>query len=279
MQLKQKLLLILFFSLFFGGILTGVLQAGIDCVICSLPNSAVHSTVNDNVSFPNKNLPKSHAPEPSSMALVGIGIGGMFLRFFRRRYHDAKRIFDILAAATGLIITSPFLLLAITLIKLNSKGPVFFRQIRVGKDGDVFKIYKLRTMKINAEAMTGPVWAKDNDPRITKIGKFLRKTHLDEIPQLINVLKGEMSLIGPRPERPFFVDEFKHLIPRYEDRLKVKPGITGLAQVRHKYDETLEDVKKKLDYDILYIKRVCLLTDLRIVLSTIFVMLTGKGAR
>ena len=134
-------------------------------------------------------------------------------------------------------------------------------------------------MKVDAEKETGPVWASENDKRLTPIGRFLRKSHIDELPQLINIWKGEMSLIGPRPERPIFVEKFKAEIPGYEKRLHVKPGITGLAQVWHRYDETIEDVKKKLKYDILYVKKMCLWSDFNIILRTVRVVLTGEGAR
>ena len=134
-------------------------------------------------------------------------------------------------------------------------------------------------MRIDAEEETGAVWAKENDPRITSVGRLLRKTHIDEFPQLLNVLKGQMSIVGPRPERPEIVYDLKTVIRDYEKRLLVKPGITGLAQVWHKYDETIEDVKKKIKYDFLYIRRMCLLVDLRIMANTVVVVLTGRGAR
>jgi len=140
-------------------------------------------------------------------------------------------------------------------------------------------MFKFRTMKVDAEKDSGPVWARANDNRVTLIGKFLRKAHIDEIPQFINVIRGEMSIIGPRPERPAFVEKFKEEIPEYEKRLQVKPGITGLAQVWHRYDETLEDVKKKIKYDLLYIKKICLWTDIRILFRTVRVVITGEGAR
>jgi lipopolysaccharide/colanic/teichoic acid biosynthesis glycosyltransferase len=164
-------------------------------------------------------------------------------------------------------------------IKKVSPGPVFFKQNRVGKDGKLFTIYKLRTMKLNAEKETGTVWAKEDDPRLIKGGKLIRKAHIDELPQLVNVLRGDMSLIGPRPERPEIVKDLKEVVPEYEKRFCVKPGITGLAQVWHKYDETIQDVKKKIKYDLLYIRKMCLLVDLRILLQTLIVVATGKGAR
>lgn len=134
-------------------------------------------------------------------------------------------------------------------------------------------------MRVDAEKETGPVWAEHNDPRLIPIGRFLRKAHIDEIPQFINILKGEMSLIGPRPERPVFVQKFKEEITDYEKRLAVKPGLTGLAQVWHTYDATIEDVRKKIKYDLLYIKKLCLWTDVRILFRTVRVVFTGEGAR
>ncbi|MCK5082396.1 MAG: sugar transferase, partial [Candidatus Omnitrophica bacterium] len=174
---------------------------------------------------------------------------------------------------------SPLLLVTAVLVKLTSKGPILYSQVRVGKKGSLFKMYKFRTMKTDAEKETGPVWATENDNRLTPIGGFLRKAHIDEIPQFINILKGEMSLIGPRPERPVFVEKFKEQIEGYEKRLAVKPGITGLAQVWHRYDETVEDVKKKLKYDLLYVKKMCFWADFGIIMRTFRVVATGEGAR
>jgi exopolysaccharide biosynthesis polyprenyl glycosylphosphotransferase len=196
----------------------------------------------------------------------------------RKRFALVKELADRLLAVVGLLAFLPLLFVLAALIKLTSKGPVFFRQPRVGKNGKIFEIIKLRTMHLDAEQSTGPIWAKPNDPRITPVGRFLRMTHLDEVPQLLNVIKGEMSIVGPRPERPVFVDRFRNQIPYYSERLRVKPGITGLAQVCHKYDETLRDVKRKLAYDLLYIQRMCLMVDLAILFMTVR-RLTGKGAR
>jgi exopolysaccharide biosynthesis polyprenyl glycosylphosphotransferase len=218
-------------------------------------------------------------PEPSTLILFLGGLTGMMIRFVRKSYDKFKRYSDLLLATLGFLISLPVLIFTAILIKLTSKGPVLYKQNRVGKNGDIFEIYKLRTMVIDAEKQTGAVWAKKNDPRITPVGRILRKAHIDEIPQLFNVLKGEMSIVGPRPERPEMVRDFKHLILDYEKRLQVEPGITGLAQVWHKYDETIEDVKKKIKYDLLYVKKRCLWVDLRVMFQTVFVVFTGKGAQ
>ena len=238
------------------------------------------------VSFRTSEIPsevihesRSRAPEPTTMALFGSGFLGMLMAFVRRTYTIIKRIFDSIAVFAGAIVLSPLLLLAALLVKLTSRGPIIYSQVRVGKDGRLFKIYKFRTMKVDAEKETGPVWAAADDNRLTPIGGFLRKAHIDELPQLFNIFKGEMSLIGPRPERPVFVEKFKKEIPGYEKRLDVKPGITGLAQVWHCYDETIEDVKKKLKYDLLYVRKICLWADFNIAMRTFRVVLTGEGAR
>lgn len=223
---------------------------------------------------------KTIVPEAGSIALLSTGgFFGYLVRFARRRFQQFKRFFDIGASATGLVIASPFILLTAIFIKLVSPGSVFFKQKRVGANGEIFDIYKLRTMKPDAEKNTGPVWAQEDDPRLIKFGGFIRKAHIDELPQLVNVFKGQMSIIGPRPERPKFVEELEKEVIDYKKRLRVKPGITGLAQVRHKYDETIQDVRRKVKFDLLYIRRMCFWVDLQILGLTLLVVLTGKGAR
>lgn len=188
-----------------------------------------------------------------------------------------KRVIDIFVSFFILIITLPVCTLAAAAIKIESSGPVLFTQERCGLNGRIFKIYKFRSMKKDAEKLTGPVWSQKDDPRITKVGALIRKVRIDEIPQMVNVLKGEMSIVGPRPERPYFVEKLSDEIPYYRRRLKVRPGITGWAQVKHKYDESVEDVKIKLRYDLFYIENMSLRMDFKIIFRTIFVVLFGKG--
>ncbi len=190
-----------------------------------------------------------------------------------------KRVIDLVGSAVLIIVFAPLMLLVAVAVKLTSKGSVLFVQERVGRSGQFFNMLKFRSMVQDAEAATGPVWAwhSSNDPRVTPIGRFLRKSHLDELPQLFNVFTGEMSLVGPRPERSCFVSQLNKEFPEYGDRLYVKPGMTGLAQVYYRYDRSITDVKKKLRFDLLYIRRMCLMLDLRILAATFLVMITGKG--
>ncbi len=189
----------------------------------------------------------------------------------------SKRALDMIVSFSILALGMPLWLLIALLLKLDSRGPVLYTQERVGKDGKTFKIIKFRSMYKNAEEKSGPVWAHKKDPRVTRLGKILRASRLDEIPQFINVLNGDMSLVGPRPERPHFVEKLSKELPLYARRLKVRPGITGWAQVKHKYDESLEDVKKKVKYDLFYIENMSWRMDLKILLNTIYVVLTGRG--
>ena len=218
-----------------------------------------------------------------------------------------KRGFDIVAATVGLIGALPLLLIMPILIKLDSPGPVFYRQERVGLDrrrgnrrvlnahngsdrrgrnrrsadysGRIFKLIKFRSMVDKAERSCGPVWATKNDPRVTRLGRFLRRSRIDEIPQLFNVLSGQMSLVGPRPERPHFVSKFCTTIDNYHTRHQVKPGITGLAQVEHGYDCDEDSVHRKVEYDLHYINRWNPFLDFRILLRTVHVVFSGRGAQ
>jgi len=178
----------------------------------------------------------------------------------------------------GLCFSLPLMALIGLLTKLDSAGPVFFRQERVGENGRIFTLFKFRTMVADAEKDTGPVWAQNADPRVTRLGRVLRRTGMDEIPQLFNVLQGDMSFVGPRPERPHFVAELQEKIPYYSQRLAVKPGITGWAQVRYGYGATIEDAVEKLQYDLYYIKNMSIFLDLLIVLSTIHKVLFARVA-
>jgi sugar transferase (PEP-CTERM system associated) len=190
-----------------------------------------------------------------------------------------RRALDVGLSLMGLILSAPIMGLAALSIKLDSAGPVLFRQERVGKDGKVFVLYKFRSMHVDAEQLTGPVWATENDPRVTRVGRVLRKIRLDETPQMFNVLIGDMSFIGPRPERPVFVSQLKEEIPYYVLRFAVKPGITGWAQVRYAYGSTVEDALEKLQYDLYYVKNMSIFLDLLILLESIQVVLFGRGAR
>jgi len=188
-----------------------------------------------------------------------------------------KRALDISVSLTGIILGLPLLAVIAVAVKLSSSGPVFYSQTRVGQKGKLFQIYKFRSMRQDAETKSGPVWAKENDPRVTKVGDFLRKTHLDELPQLFNVLSGEMSVVGPRPERPHFVKELRQQIPHYDKRHYAKPGITGLAQIKRRYDDSIDDVKKKVRYDVLYIKKMCPFLDVKVIALTAFTVILKTG--
>ncbi|WP_429882403.1 exopolysaccharide biosynthesis polyprenyl glycosylphosphotransferase [Geobacillus stearothermophilus] len=190
-------------------------------------------------------------------------------------YPYVKRFLDILLSLLALPIAIPIILIFAVIIKLETPGPAFFLQERVGLHGKYFKVIKLRSMGVNAEK-NGAQWATKNDPRVTKVGAFIRKTRIDELPQLFNVLKGDMSLIGPRPERPMFTAQFNEEIPGFIDRLQVKPGITGWAQVNGGYDIT---PREKLELDRYYINNMSFWLDLKIILKTIKVCITGDGAR
>jgi exopolysaccharide biosynthesis polyprenyl glycosylphosphotransferase len=182
-------------------------------------------------------------------------------------------------AATALVLVSPLLPFIILAIKLDSPGAVLYRQLRVGLDGKHFYCFKFRTMRPDAEADTGATWATDNDPRITRVGRFLRLSRLDEIPQLWCVLKGDMAFVGPRPERPEFVDRLILKIPHYRLRHMVRPGITGWAQVRYRYGNTDDDAREKLQYDLFYLKNASVGLDLLIMFQTIKIVLLGRGAQ
>jgi lipopolysaccharide/colanic/teichoic acid biosynthesis glycosyltransferase len=183
-------------------------------------------------------------------------------------YPAVRAAVEFLATLGLLVVTAPVILVTALLTKLTSAGPAFYSQARLGKNGRVYRIFKIRTMVHNCESATGARWSTPGDTRVTRFGRFLRRTHLDELPQLWNVLRGEMSLIGPRPERPEFVPALARAIPRYRDRLLVRPGVTGLAQVQLPADRDLDDVRRKLSYDLFYVQNLNPWLDLRIILCT-----------
>ena len=193
-------------------------------------------------------------------------------------YEVSRRALDVIGSLLLLAFAVPLLLLVAFLIKVDSTGPVLYRQSRVGLHGRIFTMLKFRSMRVDAE-VAGPCWATDRDPRMTRIGAFIRATRLDEVPQLLNVLRGEMSLVGPRPERPHFVQQLAAIIPRYNERTHVLPGITGWAQINYPYGASVEDARAKLAFDLFYINNRALLLDLRILLRTIPVVLFRIGAR
>ncbi len=191
----------------------------------------------------------------------------------------AKRIFDVVASSLLLVVTWPIIALFALLIKVDSKGPAFFRQSRVGLYGENFDVIKLRSMRSDAERAGEAKWAQENDPRVTRIGRFIRKVRIDELPQAWSVLKGEMSFVGPRPERPEFVTDLEDKLPYYAERHMVKPGITGWAQINYPYGASIEDARHKLEYDLYYAKNYTPFLDLLILLQTFRVILWGEGAR
>ena len=209
--------------------------------------------------------------------LVGVPLIDINLNIDTFYVKRLKRILDILIAIFGILIISPLWILIAVVIKINSKGPVFYKQERCGKNGQNFNIYKFRSMVVDAEEGTGPVWADIQDHRITKSGAFLRRFHLDETPQLINIIKGEMSFIGPRPERPYFIEKLQSEYPFYQRRLKIRPGISGWAQIKQPFDTSIKDVRQKLKYDFYYIENISLRLDLKILINTIWVVFWGHS--
>jgi sugar transferase (PEP-CTERM system associated) len=189
-----------------------------------------------------------------------------------------KRAIDLVLAAIVLTLGAPLMLLTAIAVRLDSAGPILYSQERVGENGRLFTVYKFRSMRADAETGT-PIWAQTGDTRITRVGRFIRATRLDELPQLWNILKGAMSFVGPRPERPFFVDQLKQEIPYYQQRHAVKPGLTGWAQVKYQYGSSVEDAMEKLRYDLYYIKHLSIALDLSILFDTVKVILFGKGAK
>lgn len=200
-----------------------------------------------------------------------------FHKSYTRRF--LKRATDLILSFVMLVLLFPLIIITALLIKIDSEGPVIYSQERVGQNKKPYLVYKFRSMVVDAEKESGPVWATEDDDRISRVGKLLRKLRVDEIPQLWNVLKGDMSFVGPRPEREYFVNELEAVVPYYEERFNVKPGITGWAQVCYPYGASVEDATEKLNYDLFYIKNMSIFMDLMIILRTIKIVLFGKGAR
>lgn len=192
-------------------------------------------------------------------------------------FTGTKRFLDLALAIITLIITAPLMALIAVIVRLESRGPAIFKQERVGLSGRPFTVFKFRSMRQDAETHTGPMWAQQNDNRITPVGAILRKCRLDELPQVFNVIKGEMSFVGPRPERPYFVELLKTKIPHYDVRHRVKPGITGWAQVMYPYGASVEDAYQKLQYDLYYAKHASIWFDLKVLLKTVKVVIAGEG--
>ncbi len=190
-----------------------------------------------------------------------------------------KRLVELLLSIVMLVSLSPLILLVAVAIKLDSRGPVLFSQERVGEQGKIYNLYKFRSMQSDAEKESGPVWASHNDPRITRVGKIIRKLRIDELPQLWNVFKGDMGFVGPRPERPVFVEKLEKTIPYYKERFSVRPGVTGWAQIKYPYGASEEDAREKLKYDLYYIKNMSLVMDLMVIFHTAKIVLLGRGSR
>lgn len=216
-------------------------------------------------------------PEPLTLIGVGVGVFTVMGQLARRYFEGAKEVFDILLGLVCVVLTLPLLAACAIAIKLSSKGHVLYTQVRVGKDGRPFRMYKLRTMYIDAEAKTGAAWAQRDDPRVVPACRWMRRSHVDELPQLLNVIRGEMSLVGPRPERPEILAELEKAYPEVHKRVAVKPGITGLAQVRAGYDTTVDAFRRKLQSDLEYIEKRRWATELKILTST-FAKVYDKGA-
>jgi exopolysaccharide biosynthesis polyprenyl glycosylphosphotransferase len=216
--------------------------------------------------------------QAKTLHLYGIPLIEINTQLLKPWQEIAKRIFDIVFSLIILLIGIPIWFLLALIIKIESKGSVFYLQDRIGKNGKKFKIIKFRSMVQDAEKKSGPKWAQVNDPRVTKVGKFLRKSHLDEMPQFLNVLKGDMSIVGPRPERPVFVEKFSNIVPFYKRRLVVRPGITGWWQVKYTtYVESKEEIEGRLKDDFFYIENMSFQLDIEIILRTIFLVFKGHG--
>jgi len=264
-----------------------VRKSGVDRVVVSLTDARgklsmdelLRMKLNDGVRFDH--LASVYEEYTGKIAVENLRPSWLiFSEGFRRRstVEALKRLFDVACAVVGLVLTTPLIALVAAAIRLTEHGPVLYSQVRVGKDSRTFTLYKFRSMRPDAEVETGPVWSTAGDPRVTRLGRFLRRTRLDELPQLWNVLKGDMSIVGPRPERPEFVNELTTQIPFYSQRHAVRPGVTGWAQVRHVYAASVEDSLQKLQYDLFYVKHVSIAFDVFIVFETIKTVLVRAGS-
>ena len=218
-------------------------------------------------------------PEPITVVMVGAGGGSLLLEIARRQFKLFKDIFDVVGSAAAVLAFAPVMAVCALLIKVSDpKGPVLYRQVRVGRNGRLFTIYKLRTMYVDAEAHGKAVRAGQDDPRVIPVCRWMRRSHVDELPQLINIISGDMSLVGPRPERPELFEELSRALPEFERRLAVKPGLTGMAQSSNGYDTDTESVRRKLRYDLQYVDGMCLGMDFKLLLATI-AKFNDSGAR
>jgi len=208
-------------------------------------------------------------PEPVTLVALGGGLLGLGAHLARRYFELAKEVMDVTLGFVALILFIPVAALCALLIKVSDGGPIFYTQTRLGKDGRPFRLYKLRTMFVNAESATGAIWAKDDDPRVMPLCRWMRSSHVDELPQLVNVIRGDMSLVGPRPERPEILSDLEKVYPEIRKRLAVRPGITGLAQVTKGYDTTVEGFRSKLKSDLEYIERRRWSMEIRILAATL----------
>lgn len=268
-------------------LLATALEARADLLVVALSESGEHFPANDVLKCRLNNIQIMDAPSIYELAEGKLLLESITPRWliFSQGFHITtlfsffKRIADIALSITGLLLTLPFFPVIAIAIKMDSKGPVFFRQLRVGNREKPFTLFKFRTMRQDAEQLSGAVWAEKNDPRVTGFGSFLRNSRVDEIPQLLNVLKGNMSFVGPRPERPEFVEQLKKIIPYYSKRHFIRPGLTGWAQVRYPYGASVEDAVEKLRYDLFYIKNITPFLDTLIFFETIKVVLFGRGVR
>ena len=218
-------------------------------------------------------------PEPITVVMVGAGGGGVLLEVARRQFNLFKELLDLVGGVAASLVFAPVMAVCALLIKVSDPvGPVLYRQVRVGLNGRLFTIYKLRTMYVDAEAHGKAMRAGEDDPRIIPVCRWMRRSHVDELPQLFNILRGEMSLVGPRPERPEMFEDLSRELPDFEQRLAVKPGLTGLAQIKNGYDTDMESIGRKLEMDLSYIENMSLVNEIRIILGT-FSKFRDEGAR